>query len=144
MNLICAEKVQKSNFRPLKLPPIPEVKVVLGQFRGQCVPYQYQMSMAGFAKITRIDLEKSTNILFQTHFLRSSSFEIKFANKVPLSPLPLAMYLPIVIATTKRDWEKSAKMLFQTLKMTVIVLLTYRNAPAKLRWNNQKHLEKSE
>ena len=64
------------------------------------------MSLPSFVGITKIELEKNAKMLFQTLKMaaisRSRSFEVKFADKVPLTPI---MSLPSFIGITRIDFE---------------------------------------
>ena len=88
-------------------------------------------------------------------FLSSHLFEVKFTDRCLLPP---AMSLQSFARITKTHLEKSAKMCFQTFKMTAIsrgqrrlrsnlwtkcLLTLAMSLPIKLCWINQNRLEKS-
>ena len=68
MGLTCPEKVQKWNFRPLKWPPFPEVKVAGAKNSQTRCPLSLAIYLPSFVGIANIAWEKSAKMWFCFRF----------------------------------------------------------------------------
>ena len=106
------QKVRNCYFSPQKWPPFPTFKVVWGKICGQgATPSSAATKICWNNRNTCSFWEKCNNVISDLknghHFPRLRSFEVKFADKMPI---PLTMSLPIFVGIVRIVLEKCKKL----------------------------------
>ena len=116
-------KVQKCNFRPFKLAANSQGKGHLRSNSRKGCPLPLALSLPRFVRITEIHWEKSAKMWFQTLKMAiispgSWSFEVKFRDKVPLTPSN---------APAKFHWNKTWQHILDSAAAVSMPSKTYRS-----------------